>query len=450
MDGRSHRPLRTGKSRILLLLLLLTLLVAMGAYAAACGGDDETTTTAGPATTAAPTETTAAPTETTAAPTETTEAAAPLPETIKVGAVIPLTGKYSGLGSQVKNGYELAVKDINDAGGVDVGGTKLPIELIVLDDESDPTKTVQQLETQASNDVVAYLGGAGSDLHAAAAGIAEKNKIPYLGIAFALQSVHEQGFKYLFSPFPKSRDHAAITFDLLDSFDPKPAKVAVFAEKTDWGAEMVGLWQSEADARGGYTLTVSEYAPGTTDFSSLILPAKDAGAEVLLALPNSPDGLAMMKQIKELDWNAKVYFLIRAPDPPTFGENLGADSDGVFLLPGWNPGLPYPGIKEMAERHMAEFGSPAVALTGPAYACVEILVDSITRAASVDRDAIRDAIAATNLDTMVGPGVQFNEDGTSNVLDPVNQWQGGKQALVFPADVALVPPIYPALPWSER
>ena len=221
MDGRSHRPLRTGTSRILLLLLLVTLLVAMGAYAAACGGDDETTTTAGAATTVAPTETTAAPTETTAAPTETTEAAAPLPETIKVGAVIPLTGKYSGLGSQVKNGYELAVKDINDAGGVDVGGTKLPIELIVLDDESDPTKTVQQLETQASNDVVAYLGGAGSDLHAAAAGIAEKNKIPYLGIAFALQSVHEQGFKYLFSPFPKSRDHAAITFDLLDSFDPE-------------------------------------------------------------------------------------------------------------------------------------------------------------------------------------------------------------------------------------
>ena len=166
---------------------------------------------------------------------------------------------------------------------------------------------------------------------------------------------------------------------------------------------MVELWQAEADARGGYELTVSEYAPGTTDYSSLILPAKDAGAEALLALPNSPDGLAMMKQIKELDWNAKVYFLIRAPDPPTFGENLGVDSDGVFLLPGWNPGLPYPGVKEMAERHMAEFGSPAVALTGPAYACVEILADSITRAASVDRDAIRDAIAATNLDTMVGP-----------------------------------------------
>ena len=95
-------------------------------------------------------------------------------------------------------------------------------------------------------------------------------------------------------------------------------------------------------------------------------------------------------------------------------------------------------------------GKPAVALTGPAYSCVQILADSITRAKSVDRDAIRDAIAATDLDTMVGH-VQFDEDGTwVNALDPVNQWQGGKQALVFPADVALAPPIYPALPWDER
>ena len=159
-----------------------------------------------------------------------------LPKTIKVGAVIPITGKYSGLGEQVKNGYELAVADINAAGGVDVGGTKVPIELSILDDESDPTKTVQQLETHNSNGVVAYLGGAGSDLHAAAAGIAEKNKIAYLGIAFALYTgVIEQGFKYVFSPFPKSADHAKITFDMLDSFTPKPSKVVIFAREDRLG-----------------------------------------------------------------------------------------------------------------------------------------------------------------------------------------------------------------------
>ena len=149
---------------------------------------------------------------------------------------------------------------------------------------------------------------------------------------------------------------------------------------------MTKLWTEEATTRGGYKVTAYEYAPGTTDYSSLILPAKDAAAEVLLALPSGPDGLAMMKQIKELGWNASVYFLIRAPDPPTFGENLGVDSDGVFLLPGWNNGLPYAGVKEMAAAYKEKYGKPAAALTGPAYSCVQILADAITRAASLDRD----------------------------------------------------------------
>jgi len=403
------------------------------------------TETAAPATEAPTTEapTTEAPTE---APTEPPVA---LPATIKIGAVIPITGRYAAGGGQIKNGYELAVEDINNAGGVDVGGTKVPLELVILDDESDPTKTVQHLETlYASDEVVAYLGGFGSDLHAAAAGIAEKNKVPYIGVAFALYSVHQQGFKYLFSPFPKSPNIAITTFDMLDTLTPKPTNIVVFAEKTDWGAELNSLWTEQANARG-YTISTQEYAPGTTDFSSIILAAKDAGAEVVLALPNPPDGLALAKQIKELDFNASAYVFIRAADPPTWGENLGNDGNGFMLMPGWNRGVKFEGVAEMAERHQAKYGSPAVATTGPAYAAVQILADAISRAGSLDRDAIRDAIATTDLDTMVGH-VTFNEDGTGNVLTVINQWQDGKQALVWPPDQALAPIQYPATPWSER
>jgi branched-chain amino acid transport system substrate-binding protein len=443
MNGELRRPIGGIVMRALILLLAVGLVVFAGMFAAACGEDEVTTTTG--ATTGSTTVTT------TVASTDTTGTTVPLPATIKIGAVIPLTGANAALGAQVEAGYKLAVADINAAGGVDVGGTKLPLELIILDDESDPAKTVQQLETQNSNGVVAYLGGAGSNLHAAAAGIAEKNKIAYLGIAFSLNSVHEQGFKYLFSPFPKSKDHAKATFDLLDSLSPKPTKIVIFQETTDGGKELTKYWNLEATTRGGYEITTYEYAPGTTDFSSMIMPAKAAGAQVVLAYPTPPDGLALMKQLKELDFNASVYFLVRAPDGPTFGENLGVDSDGVYLLPGWNGGLPYPGVKEMVERYKTTYSKPAApALTGPSYACVQIIADAITRAASLDRDAVRDAIAATDLDTMVGPGVKFNPDGTSNVLDPVVMWQGGKQVLVFPPDVATAQPIYPATPWKDR
>src|SRR6476660_8402674 len=135
--------------------------------------------------------------------------ALPLPawaQAVKLGAVVPLTGRYGPGGAQVRAGYEIAVEQINAAGGVTVAGKKIPLELVLLDDESDATKTVARLETLATQGVVAYLGTFGSDLHAAAASVAEKNKIPYLGVAFALHKIHEQGFRYLFSPFWKSPD----------------------------------------------------------------------------------------------------------------------------------------------------------------------------------------------------------------------------------------------------
>src|SRR5881628_55491 len=160
-------------------------------------------------------------------------------QTVKVGAVVPLTGRYGGLGAQVRAGYEIAVEQINAAGGVTVAGKKMPLELVLLDDESDATKTVSRMETLAAQGVVAYLGGAGSDLHAAAASVAEKNKIPYLGIAFALHKVHEQGFRYLFSPFWKSPDIGEALPPMLNSLPAadRPKSVAIFQEKTDWGRE---------------------------------------------------------------------------------------------------------------------------------------------------------------------------------------------------------------------
>jgi len=373
-------------------------------------------------------------------------------QTIKVGAVVPLTGRYAGGGAQNKAGYEIAVEQINAAGGVAVGGQKMPLELIMLDDESDPTKTVARLETLAAQGVVAYLGGFGSDLHAAAASIAEKNKIPYLGVAFAFYGIHKQGFRYLFSPFPKSPDLAKETFVFLDGSIPaaqRPKKVALFIEKTDWGREMGGLWEANAKEHGYQIVASGEYAPGSKDFSDLILKAKSAGAELVLGLPNPPDGMTIFKQMKELDFNPKAYVFIRAPDPPVWGKNLSKDGDYVLLSPGWHFAARFPKVAELNEAHQKRANRPADPIVGPSYAAVQILADAITRAGALDRGKIRDAVAATNMTTVVGP-VRFRQDGTGEVRVFVQQWLKGKQELVWPKDFATAAFGYPAPPWGQR
>ena len=373
-------------------------------------------------------------------------------QTVKVGAVVPLTGRYAALGAQVRAGYEIGVEQTNAAGGVTVGGKKMPIELTILDDESDPTKTVARLETLATQGVVAYLGGAGSDLHAAAASIGDKNRIPYLGIAFALNSIHKQGLRYLFSPFPKSPDLAKETFALLDGSIPaaqRPTKVALLLERTDWGKEMGSAWESFGKQNGYQIVASGEYAPGAKDFSELILKAKSAGAEAVFALPSPPDGMTIVKQMKELDFNPKAVVFIRAADPPVWSQNLGKDGDYFLLSPGWHFAARYPKVAEVNDAHQKRLNRPADPLVGPAYACVQILAEAITRAGSLDREKIRDAIAATNMTTVVGP-VRFRPDGTGEVKVFFQQWLKGKQELIWPKEFATAQFGYPAPPFSQR
>ena len=372
-------------------------------------------------------------------------------QAIKVGVVVPLTGRYGVGGAQVRAGYEIAVEQLNAAGGIAVAGKKLPLELVLLDDESDATKTVSRLETLAAQGVIAYLGGFGSDLHAAAASVAEKNRIPYLGVAFALNKVHQQGFRYLFSPFWKSPDIGRQLPGMLSAIPAaeRLKSVSIFQEKTDWGAEMAAAWV-EAGKAAGYEVAVrGEYAPGAKDFSDLILKAKAAGAEAVFGVPTPPDGVTIIKQMKELGYTPKLTVFIRGADSPTWSKNLGKDGDYVLLAPGWHHAVKASGVKELNEAHAKRLGRPADPLVGPAYACVQILAAALPRAGALERDKLRDAIAATDLSSVIGP-VKFRPDGTGIVQSVFLQWINGTQELVWPKESATAPLAYPAPAFAKR
>jgi ABC-type branched-subunit amino acid transport system substrate-binding protein/ABC-type sugar transport system substrate-binding protein len=393
--------------------------------------------------------------EATAAATGEEAAKPPAPEFIELGGSIPLTGNFGSLGNMVLPGYENAVADINADGGIYVEeyGKKIPVRLTVYDDESDPTKAVSKLETLYSDqNVVAYLGGAGSSMHAAASAIAEKNQVPYCGIAFALYKIHQQGYKYLFSPFPKSPQQAKDTFEILNAAIPegeRPTKVAIFSYSDDWGKELGDLWEKYA-AENGYEVVVRAENPvGVNEWSDAILKAKAAGAEVLLSLPVFPDGSGMFKTMAELGWTPKFSLVIRAPEGVNWGESMGKIGDYVTIFPGWHNAEKFPGVDKLNEAYQAEFGRPADLLTGPAYACVQIIAAAIENAGTLDRAAIRDAMAATDMETVIGP-VTFNEDGTGNVLNPLVQWQNGQLELVWPPDQASADFQYPAPPFEDR
>ena len=253
----------------------------------------------------------------------------------------------------------------------------MPLELVLLDDESDATKTVARGWRRWPRRAWSPIsGGFGSDLHAAAASVAEKNKIAYLGIAFALNKIHQQGFRYLFSPFWKSPDIGKHTQGLLRA---DPGRRAPQDRGDLPGEDRLGPGDGRRVDGGAARPPATrwwcsgEYAPGAKDFSDLILKAKAANAEAVFAIPTPPDGMTMIKQMKELDYTPKMNVMIRAADSPPWTKNLGKDGDYTVLAAGWHNAMKAPGVKELNDAHEKKFGRPSDPIVGPAYACVQIL-----------------------------------------------------------------------------
>jgi len=381
--------------------------------------------------------------------------AAPAPPTIKLGAVIALTGAMAAGGKDVRAGYEIAVKHINDAGGVFVKeyNKKLPIELIILDDESDSVKTTTRLDKLYSVDnVVAFLGGFSSDLNVVGMATAEKNKVPWIGVTVAAEAPFKKGFKYIFVPFSLAHDQVTTFYDLLDSIpqDQRPRKLGHMELQVDWGKEC-GEYIREMAKKRGYTIVADlKYAPPTRDFSSLIMDLRSAGADAVFSVPTPPQSIVIVKQMKELNYAPKMTLFIRGPDLSTYGDAMGKDANYIVSDGNWDETMRYPGNDRVVKDYRAKnpdvtsIGIPV----GCAYGAMQILSKAIETAGTLDREKLRSTIGKVEMMTVRGP-IKFRENGSAIIKYGFRQWQDGKNIQIWPKEVA-VGELRLAPPWDKR
>lgn len=391
-----------------------------------------------------------------AAPLGTANAAPEAPKTIKIGVVSPLTGNMAAGGKWVKQGYEMALKHINSAGGVNIKefGKKIPLEIIFLDDESNPAKTAGRMDKLYSIDKVDFfLGGFAAHLIIPQLANAEKYRVPIVVTTIGSTAEFEKGYKYTFTPFMAEQDQVITFLDVLDSIPKaqRPAKIAFFEIQEEWGVATGRYLKDWAPKRGYSIVTYEKYAMSASDFSSLVVSAKSAGAEALYTNPSPPQGLAIIKQMKEIDWAPKFAYIMRASDVAMWSKNLGKDGDYVTHSGGWDYHLKLPGVQKFSDDYKAAYGDYPEPPAGSAYVCVQVLTDALERAGTLNRDKVRDALAATNMMTIMGP-MKFkpNGRGEGKYLQTMNQWQNGKDELIWPKDQASAPLAYPMPPWNKR
>jgi len=374
---------------------------------------------------------------------------------IKIGAAVSLTGNFAAGGKDLKSGYELAVKHINDDGGIYIKalGKKIPINLIIDNDESDTTKTVSRMEKLNSIDkVVAYLGGFASGMNVPQLAVAEKNKVPWVGVTIAVDAPFKQGYKYVFRAWDNGYLDTESLIGIIESVpkDKRPTKLAYWELQTDWGLETGKAVRELCPKHNIKIVSYEKYSPGTKDFSPLILDAKKAGAEIVYTTYIPPQSLTVPKQMKELDWRPKLHCSQRGPDLGGYWDVLGEDANYILSSGTWDEAYDFPGNKKMVKDYYAMHADASFIgiPVGAGYMAVQVLADAIKRSGTLDRNQIRNALAATNVVTIRGP-VKFDKEGKAILKEGWRQWQNGKQILVYPLEHA-VGPVLLAPPWGEK
>ena len=364
---------------------------------------------------------------------------------IRIGASLSLTGTYAKLGKNQHEGYQLCEKDLNAKGGL--LGRK--VQFVVYDDQSMPATAVRLYEKLITEDKVdAIMGPYSSPVTEAAVNVTEKYKKVMVAPLAATTSIFKKGRKYIFMVISPAEGYLEGLVDMAAKRGLKT--VAIVNEDTLFTkASAVGV--AELAKKKGMQVVLQEaYPKGNTDFSAMLTKVKAANPDVLAASTYFDDAVAITRQMRELNVNAKMYGVTVGGDLPKFYELLKQNAEYVYGATQWEPTLPYPGQKEFVESYQKKFGREPVYHSAAGYAGCVIYAEGVRRAGTLDSDKVRDQLLKLEMKTFFGD-YKVEPDGFQVAHKMVLfQWQDGKKVTVWPDDLAGGKARFPTPPWSQR
>jgi branched-chain amino acid transport system substrate-binding protein len=349
---------------------------------------------------------------------------------VSIGIVTALTGPLAAPGKFQLNGFKLAEEEVNQAGGVNVGGRKYPIELKVYDTRGNAAEGASAMQRLASVDnVPVVLGEVLAGAAAAEAPIAQDNELPFILTVSTAPNLTEQGNRYLFR-VNAHNDHLTIA-------------LADFVAKQGWGPVGFIAWNNDTGRNGvngmrkllganriGY---VGYFNTGDVDYSSHVTNLRTSKAQAVMLLMDEEPGSLAIKQIR--DAGLKVHLIgTLAMGSDRFLKRLDAQKlDGMVQYNAFPPNVDVPRIKNFAQRYKAKFGEEAHGFAAQSYDGLMVALEAMQKAGTVsDRKKIRDALAGIRHEGVIGT-IQFDKAGQANPPVYVTQWcPDGRRRVIYP------------------
>jgi len=363
---------------------------------------------------------------------------------------LPLTGTNAKFGEIEKKSYEIAMEEINAAGGIK--GRKIALEFEDSQGKPEISRSIAEKLIDVKKQPVIF-GEYSSSSSKAIAAVAEERKVPYLVVTGATDDITQQNYKYVFRMNPTNAYYAVGLLSLFKEV-VKPKSIAILYESSDFGTSGAEDMAKQSEKFGMKVLVKEQYEKGAVDFRPILSKVKAARPDVIYMVSYVMDAALLMRQIKELRIDANLYaggaagFAI-----PEFIQNAKEASELVMTATLWSPQIKYPGAVEYAEKYKKRHGDYPSYHGAEAYSALFVMKDVLARAKAWAPDDIRVAMKATSMMTAFGPIKFEDKEGytNQNFMDTlVMQVIKGKHETIWPQKYASAKYVYPIPKWRER
>jgi len=380
---------------------------------------------------------------------------------IVLGAAVSLTGKYSSNGVHTQNGYNMAVERINSMGGIKVGGKTYKFEIIYYDDESNPKRAAQLAERLISQDGVEFmLGPYSSGLTKAMAPVTEKYGVPMVEANGASRSLFTKGYKYLFAVLAPANLYLDVAIRTAVELNGGKGVNIAMAFEQDAFSQDVRLGIVDAAEDTGSKIVIDDKLPKElNDMAATLAKVKAVKPDVLVVSGHTKGALTAIRQIAEMKVDVPMLAMTHC-DAAKLSKQHGKNAQYALCASQWHKTLTYKddfftdGMTYDADfTKMFDYAPPYQA--AESSAALLVFKDAFERANSFDQKKVRDALAATDMQTFYG-NIKFAEGG-QNVSKPMVLFQvicdsSGKceNKVVAPLKWASAKLVHPVPKWSER
>jgi branched-chain amino acid transport system substrate-binding protein len=360
-------------------------------------------------------------------------------ETIRFGAPLPQTGALAPEALKQQQGYDLWAEQVNKAGGINVGGKKMKVEMVYTDYQSNTPRAVQTAEKLITQENVNFLFSPfGSGAAKAASTVSERYGIPTIASTASSTQVYDQGYKYLFGTFTPNDTLTTPLADIVKEKAPHVRRVAILARNDLFPLALAQEMEKAAKDRGFEVVFFEKYAINTMDHSAALSHIKSYSPEWIFATGYINDLVLIKKQMSDQKIEAPVVTMIAGPAYQEFIDASGKGAENISSASWWHPAAQYKGkdIFGTPDNYVKLFRAKYNSTPDYAHASASVsgalFQMAIENAGTLDPKKVRDELAKLDVQTFWGP-VKFGPNGQINSLEPpVFQIQNGKAVVVHP------------------